>query len=64
MFVHTCTSCTQRMLVFPSQITGLSNTDRGIVVTFTCWCDAPQTMLTGRLAAHAGDRREPTATAA
>jgi hypothetical protein len=47
MFVHTCTACAQRQLIFPSQITGLSNTDHGIVMTFTCWCDAEQAVLTG-----------------
>ena len=52
MFAHTCTSCRQRKLIFPSQVTGLVNTDEGIVVAFTCWCDAPQTMLTGRRASR------------
>ncbi len=53
MFDHHCTACDQRKLIFPSQITGLANTDHGIVVTFTCWCGAEQTMLTGRRAARA-----------
>lgn len=47
MFTHTCTACHRRELIFPSQITGMETTGHGIVVSFTCWCDAPQTMLTG-----------------
>lgn len=47
MFTHTCSACHRRELIFPSQVTGLENTDQGIVVTFTCWCDAEQTMITG-----------------
>ena len=47
MFDHTCTACEKRQLIFPSQITNLVNTDRGIVTTFTCWCGAEQTMVTG-----------------
>lgn len=47
MFTHTCTSCHRRELIFPSQVTGMAKTDHGIVVTFTCWCDAEQTMVTG-----------------
>jgi hypothetical protein len=48
MLLHTCTSCDKRQLIFPSQFTSLTNTDHGIVVTFTCWCDAEQTIVTGR----------------
>ncbi|HTW16672.1 MAG TPA: hypothetical protein VMF51_16170 [Nocardioides sp.] len=48
MFAHRCTSCTQRQLIFPSQVTSLVNTDHGIIVAFTCWCGADQTMLTGK----------------
>lgn len=47
MFQHTCSACQRRELIFPSQVTGMENTDHGIVVTFTCWCDAEQTMVTG-----------------
>ena len=60
MFVHTCTSCAKRQLIFPGQVTDLVNTEHGIVVTFTCWCDAEQTLVTGRRA----DRREPALHAA
>jgi hypothetical protein len=48
MFDHHCTACAQRQLIFPSQITGVANTDHGIVVSFTCACGAGQTMVTGR----------------
>ncbi|MBM0125704.1 hypothetical protein [Pimelobacter simplex] len=47
MFAHTCTSCRRRELIFPSQVTGVETTEHGIVVSFTCWCDARQTMVTG-----------------
>ena len=48
MFDHRCTVCEKRQLIFPSQVTNLSNTEHGIVVSFTCWCGAEQTMVTGR----------------
>jgi hypothetical protein len=48
MFLHSCTACDKTQLFFPSQITGLANTDHGIVLTFTCWCGAEQTEVTGR----------------
>jgi len=50
MFAHTCTSCGDRFVIFESQVLSVSNTDSGIVVTFTCWCDATQTQVTGRAA--------------
>ena len=53
MFDHLCTSCDKRQLIFPSQVSSLTNTDRGIVVAFTCWCGADQTMVTGRAATKA-----------
>ncbi len=48
MFDHTCTACEKRQLIFPSQVTGMANTDRGIVVSFTCWCGAEQVIVTGK----------------
>ena len=57
MFDHLCTACNKRQLIFPSQVTSLVNTDHGIVMAFTCWCGAEQTMLTGR----AVEDREPVA---
>lgn len=59
MFAHHCSACDRRMLVFPDQITGLVNTDHGIVVSFECWCGADQTMVTGRTAGTT--RRTPVA---
>jgi len=49
MFDHVCTACDRRLLIFPSQVTSVENTDHGIVVAFTCWCGADQSMLTGRV---------------
>jgi hypothetical protein len=57
MFDHHCTACAKRQLIFPSQVTSLVNTEDGIRVTFTCWCGAEQTLLTGRAARH----QEPVA---
>ena len=48
MFAHTCTSCGDRLAIFDSQVVSVANTEAGILVTFTCWCDATQTQLTGR----------------
>lgn len=59
MFAHHCTSCAQRQLIFPSQVTSLVNTDHGIIVAFTCWCGADQTLLTGKRAGAVVD--EPVA---
>ena len=50
MFLHHCTSCDRRQLIFPSQITGLANVPEGIVVGFTCWCGSEQVLLTGKAA--------------
>ena len=52
MFDHHCTSCDKRQLIFPSQVTDMVNTDHGIIVAFTCWCGADQTLLTGRAVAQ------------
>ena len=49
MFDHTCTECERRLVIFPSQVTSLANTDPAIIVAFTCWCGAEQTMATGRV---------------
>jgi hypothetical protein len=48
MFANTCTSCGKRQLIFAGQVTSLVNTERGIVVSYTCWCGADQNWLTGR----------------
>ena len=52
MFDHQCTACDKRQLIFPSQVTAMVNTDAGIVVAFTCWCGADQTLVTGRALAQ------------
>ena len=57
MFDNVCTACHKRQLIFPSQLTSLLNTERGIVLAFDCWCGADQTMVTGNTADH----REPVA---
>ena len=44
MFVHHCTACGKSQLTFPEQMTGVTTTDAGLVVTFTCWCGATQTL--------------------
>ncbi|MDP2775451.1 MAG: hypothetical protein Q8O61_17995 [Nocardioides sp.] len=54
MFAHTCSACSTRYLIFPSQIAAVRNTDEGIAVDFTCWCDAPQTLVTGKAAVRRG----------
>jgi len=48
MFDHECTACGKRQLIFPSQVASVANTPDGIVVSFTCWCGADQTWVTGR----------------
>jgi len=52
MFDNHCSACDKRQLIFPSQVTSMSNTDHGIVLTYTCWCGADQTMTTGKAARH------------
>ncbi len=42
MFVHTCTACAKRQLIFPTQFTGVSGERGAVVATFTCWCGAEQ----------------------
>jgi hypothetical protein len=48
VFDHHCTACDRRLLIFPSQVTGLANTDHGIVVDFVCWCGSEQSLVTGK----------------
>jgi hypothetical protein len=42
MFVHTCSACAKRQLIFPTQFTGVSGEPGAVVATFTCWCGAEQ----------------------
>ncbi len=51
MFVHECTACQRRQLIFPSQLTAVAETEAGTRVSFTCWCGAEQTVATGDRAA-------------
>lgn len=51
MFVHHCTACERRQLIFPSQVTAVAETGAGMKVSFTCWCGAEQTVLAGARAA-------------
>lgn len=53
MFANVCTACHKHLLIFPSQIVSMDNTERGIVVTYVCWCDAEQTWLSGTGASKA-----------
>lgn len=56
MFDNNCRVCAARVLIFPSQVTSLANTDDGMVVTFTCWCGTEQSQVTGRTARSDRDR--------
>lgn len=49
MFDNECTACGKRQLIFPSQISAITNTEAGIVVGYTCWCGAHQTWVTGKV---------------
>jgi hypothetical protein len=60
MFDRVCTDCHKRQLVFPGQVTSVVNGDRGIEVSYTCWCGSAQTWLTGRAATE----KNPVAAAA
>jgi hypothetical protein len=42
MFVNKCTSCEKRLLIFPSQITGMARIAGVTACTYTCWCGAEQ----------------------
>ena len=64
MFDHICSSCHRRQLIFPSQVTGVVNTASGIVVSYTCWCGAAGTWVTGKAAEESAARRTPEVVAA
>lgn len=49
MFDNFCQVCASRVLIFPSQVTSVTNTAEGITTTFTCWCDTVQTQVTGKV---------------
>jgi len=48
VFSHHCTACDRTQLIFSSQVTGLTNDELGIAVSFRCWCGAEQATLTGK----------------
>lgn len=43
MFTQYCTNCDKVQLIFPSQCTGVGESEGRAVVHFTCWCGAAQT---------------------
>ncbi|HEY9563521.1 MAG TPA: hypothetical protein VIR30_07105 [Nocardioides sp.] len=59
MFVNHCTHCDKKMLIFPSQVTGMAKVDGVVAMTYTCWCGEEQLWHEGMKNAQA-----PTATAA
>jgi hypothetical protein len=60
MFDRHCSACDRTQLIFPSQISGVTNTEHGILVSYVCWCGSEQTWLTGA----AGHVDEPALAAA
>ncbi len=42
MFLHLCSACHRRQLIFPSQVTAVAAGAGGPVASFTCWCGAEQ----------------------
>lgn len=49
MFIHECSSCHRRQLVFPSQFKAFDATPGGLRVTLTCWCGAEETSVMGSM---------------
>ncbi|CAN5449063.1 hypothetical protein BH09ACT12_BH09ACT12_07590 [soil metagenome] len=45
MFIHTCSACERRQLIFNTQITEVSSVDAGVAYHFTCWCGQAQTAV-------------------
>ena len=45
MFVHQCSACQRRQLIFPSQFTAVAATDAGASVSFTCWCGSEESSV-------------------
>ncbi len=48
MFDVHCSTCSRRQLVFPGQVLGIVNDDRGIHVLFRCACGTTGVWDTGR----------------
>ena len=56
MFDIVCTSCTRRQLIFPGQVLGMVNDDRGIHVAYRCWCGSTGIWDTGRSTGASAER--------
>ncbi len=61
MFTHTCTSCSRRQLIFPTQITSVTGVTGDMSVSFTCWCESEQSVVTDNLFAIGRQTRESVA---
>jgi hypothetical protein len=48
MFDAFCTDCSRRQLVFPGQVLGIRNDERGIHVVYRCSRGHVAVMVTGR----------------
>lgn len=49
MFAAFCPDCARRQLIFPSQVIGIRNDERGIHVVYRCSRDHVAEWVTGRL---------------
>jgi hypothetical protein len=56
MFDVFCPRCASRRLIFPGQVRGLVNDDRGIAVAYQCWCGELGIWRTGKARAPARER--------
>ena len=52
MFHVWCDRLGKEVMIWPSFIDGIDNTDHGIVVRYQCLCGKTAEMLTGSRAAH------------
>ncbi|MDY7101336.1 MAG: hypothetical protein S0880_09125 [Actinomycetota bacterium] len=57
MFTVHCDCVDGEMLLSESRITGMANTDVGIVVSYRCWCGRDGTFVTGRRAGRPAAER-------
>lgn len=48
MFVISCTTCTRRQLIFPSQMVRVDGGD----LVYRCWCGSEQAWTPGTESAH------------
>ena len=47
VFVHECTACRKRQLIFPTQFVRVDGEQGRPVATFECWCGAEQRAAVG-----------------